>query len=332
MKSLLKKALKPALVSVAGRVGPHRRPSAEPRLWVLMYHRILPPTDERFHQEEPGMRVTPESFDMHLQELKRHFELVSLSDWVRAKEEGRALPKRACAITFDDGWRDNYEYALPLLKKHQAPATLFAVAEKIGTDFQFWPNIVAALLLSGAGPQLAENRVLNLAGTSQTKPDAETVAQCIRQLKARTDADIFQALDDIQWQSLLREPMPPALMNWDQLREMQASGLVEIGSHTCSHRRLTDALTHDELSYEIGKSKKILEENTGQPIQLFCFPNGDYSQSALKQVQHLYLAAVTTQRGINSEKTLNHELTRIGMHDDISNTRRRFNARLSGWV
>lgn len=332
MKKLLKKALKPAVVSVAGCFGSHRQASSEPRLWVLMYHRILPPTDERFHQEEPGMRVTPDSFDMHLQELKQHFELVSLSDWVRAKEDGQLLPKRACAVTFDDGWQDNYEYAFPLLKKHQVPATLFAVSEKIGTDFQFWPNIIAALLLSGAGPRLEEDTILNLAGTSKTKPDADAVAQCIKQLKARTDAEIFQALDNIQWRSLLPEPMRPALMNWDQLREMQNSGLVEVGSHTCSHRRLTDALSDEELSYEIGKSKQVLEQNTGHPIPLFCFPNGDYSDNALKQVQNLYMAAVTTQRGINNEKTLNHELTRIGMHDDVSNTRRRFNARLSGWL
>lgn len=332
MNRLLKKALKPALISVASRFGPHCRPSAEPRLWVLMYHRILPTSDERFHQEEPGMRVTPESFEMQLQELKRHFELVNLSDWVQAKEAGRPLPKRACAVTFDDGWRDNYEYAFPLLEKHQVPATLFAVAEKIGTDFQFWPNIIAALLLNGAGPRLAEDSVLNLAGTSQTRPDAETIAQCIKQLKARTDADIFQALESLQWRMLLSKPMLPALMNWDQLREMQASGLVEVGSHTCSHRRLTDALAHDELSFEIGKSKQILEQNLDQPVQLFCFPNGDYSQSALDLVHNLYLAAVTTQKGINSAKAYRHELARIGMHEDISNTRRRFNARLSGWV
>src|SRR5690606_27226305 len=189
---------------------------------------ILPPTDERFHQEEPGMMVTPKSFDMHLGELKRHFQMVSLGDWVRAREAGEQLPPRACAVTFDDGWRDNYEYAFPLLKKHQVPATLFAVAEKIGTDFQFWPSIIAVLLLSGAGPRLLDHPVLAPAGTLRLSPDANHIALCIKQLKARTDVEIFQALDDIDWRSLCSRPMVPALMNWDQLREMRASGLVDV--------------------------------------------------------------------------------------------------------
>ncbi len=333
MKAAAKKVLKPVIMSVAARFGPHRRASAEPRLWVLMYHRVLPRTDERFAQEEPGMLVTPKSFDMHLAELKRHFEIVSLGEWVRRQEAGEQLPARACAVTFDDGWRDNYEYALPILKKHQVPATLFAVAEKIGTDFQFWPNIIAALLLSGAGPSLAGHPVLEPAGSTQAAPDAEEVSRCVQQLKARTEDEIFQALDEINWRTLCKGPMPPALMDWQQLREMQASGLVDIGSHTCTHRRLTGAMAADALRWELVESKNILETQLERPVELFCFPNGDYDQAALNMVHTHYRAAVTTRRGINNSASLKlHELVRIGIHEDISNTPTRLNARLSGWV
>lgn len=333
MKAAAKKVLKPVLMSVAARFGPHRRASAEPRLWVLMYHRVLPLTDERFAQEEPGMLVTPQSFDMHLTELKRHFEVVSLGDWVRRREAGEKLPDRACAVTFDDGWLDNYEYALPILKKHRIPATLFAVAEKIGTDFQFWPNIIAVLLLSGAGPRLFDHPVLNPAGTTSTEPSADDISHCVKQLKVRTEAEIFQALEELDWRSLCDRALPPALMDWNQLRDMQASGLVEIGSHTCTHQRLTGALPEDELAWELAESKKILQEKLGRSVELFCFPNGDYNQSALDLVQTHYQAAVTTRRGINNAGSLKlHELVRIGIHEDIANTPRRFNARLSGWI
>lgn len=332
-KVLVRRALKPLLVVAAGRYGPHRRPSSEPRLWVLMYHRILPETDPRYHQEEPGMRVTPESFEMHLRELKRHFDLVPLGDWVKAREAGEALPRHACAVTFDDGWRDNFEYALPLLKKHQVPATLFAVAEKIGTDFQFWPNVVAALMLAGAGPTLAEHPVLGVAGMAATRPSPEQVAACIKQLKAHTDKELFDALDELNWRDLLAEPMQPALMDWAQLREMQASGLVEIGSHTCSHQRLTNALPLPELEREIVESRLRLERELERPVNLFCFPNGDYGAEALALVERHYTAAVTTRKGINRAADCSlHELVRIGIHNDISNTPQRFNARLSGWV
>lgn len=332
-KALVKRALKPLLISAAGHLGPHRRPASEPRLWILMYHRILPETDHRYHQEEPGMRVTPESFEMHLRELKRHFELVSLGDWVKARENGAALPRHACAVTFDDGWRDNFEYALPLLKKHRVPATLFAVAEKIGTDFQFWPNVVAALMLGGAGPTLAKHPVLGVTGIGTAQPTPERVAACIKQLKAYTDRELFQALDELKWRNLLSEPMKPALMDWAQLREMQASGLVEIGSHTCTHQRLTTALPQPELEREIVESRSLLERQLERPVNLFCFPNGDYSTEALSLVKRHYKAAVTTQKGINrAADCALHELVRIGVHNDITRTPRCFSARLSGWV
>lgn len=315
-------------------MGAHRRTPGGPRLWVLMYHRILPPEDPRFALEEPGMVVRPDTFDMHLQEVQKHFDVVSLGEWVSASQRGEALPKKACAITFDDGWLDNYEYALPVLKAHGLPATLFAVAEKIGTDFQFWPNIVAGLLHAGAGAKMAQHPVFSEAvdGASQGG-DREAVAAAIQRLKAQTDEAIFQALADMNWRNLLDQPLAPALMNWQQLREMQDSGRVEIGSHTCSHRRLNGHLAHNALIHEIVHSKAVLAEQTGRPVDLFCFPNGDYTASALELVQRHYLAAVTTRSGINRGSSRQaHELTRLGMHDDISNSRRRFNARLSGWI
>ncbi|WP_111641462.1 polysaccharide deacetylase family protein [Marinimicrobium alkaliphilum] len=333
VKALIKKPLKPVLTSLASRYGAHRQHSATPRLWVLMYHRILPVTDERYHLEEPGMRVTPESFEMHLQQLRKHFELVSLKDWVSAREEGRELPPKACAITFDDGWRDNYEYAFPLLKQYNAPATLFAVVDKIGTDFQFWPNIVASLLLSGAGSRFKNDPVLADAATHEAYPDQEAVAGAIKRLKSRSDAEIFGALDAMDWRAQIPSAMVPALMNWEQLLDMQASGLVDIGSHTRTHARLTSALPAQALSDEIVSSKARLEDKIQRAVDLFCFPNGDFNPEALALVKETYKAAVTTNRGINQSDTLAlHELTRVGIHDDIANTPTRFDARLSGWV
>jgi peptidoglycan/xylan/chitin deacetylase (PgdA/CDA1 family) len=122
-------------------------------------------------------------------------------------------------------------------------------------------------------------------------------------------------------------------MNWDQLNSMQASGLVEIGSHTCTHRRLTSALTSAELEHEIVNSKKILQAKLSAPVELFCFPNGDYNAAALALVETHYSAAVTTKRGINTSNSVAlHELTRIGLHDEVSHTRTLLRSRLSGWV
>src|SRR5690606_9889814 len=106
----LKASLKNLAVSAAAQLGPQRWPGRGPRLWVLMYHRILPLDDARARVEEPGMIVTPTTFAMHLRVLRRHFQFVQLADWLAAREQGQPLPARACAVTFDDGWRDNHEF------------------------------------------------------------------------------------------------------------------------------------------------------------------------------------------------------------------------------
>jgi hypothetical protein len=144
---MLKALLKAPAYFAAARFGLHRQHSrGEKRLWILMYHRILPASDPRFASEEPGMIVTPETFEMQLSVVNSLFTVVDLADWVAKKQRGGALPDKACAITFDDGWADNVEYALPLLEKTNTPATIFVVPEMIGTQRKFWPNRLGELI------------------------------------------------------------------------------------------------------------------------------------------------------------------------------------------
>lgn len=331
--NLIKKLIKSTLATLSSRYGIHRRKSREPLLWVLMYHRILPANDPRFIVEEPGMLVTPETFDMHLREIKKYFEVVDLNEWVRKKQSGEPIPAKACVITFDDGWLDNYEFALPVLQRHQIPATLFAVAEKIGTNFQFWPNIIVWLLFNGGTDALSKHSVLGQHCPRQASVDRESAAAYILQLKQLSDKAIFAALDEIETDTKLIGAMPRALMNWDELNAMQASGLVTIGSHTCNHKRLTHQLEATELHHEICQSKILLEQQLNKTINLFCFPNGDYNQAALDLVKSTYTAAVTTQKGIVSNNNFSlHELKRIGLHEQVSQTPRHFGARLSGMM
>lgn len=327
----IKNLLKLPLIHLAAHFGSHKKSLSTPHLWILMYHRVLPKNDPRFQLEEPGMVVTPETFEMHIQEAKKYFQIMALKDWVQKYQAGEPLPPKACVITFDDGWQDNYEFALPVLQRHQVPATLFAVAEKIGTDFQFWPNTILWLLFNGGAEALSQHPILGQGFPHQTPINREIAASYILQLKQLSDKSIFTALTEIEASTNLISAMPRALMNWDELRSMQASGLVDIGSHTCNHKRLTQHLGQDELQHEICKSKDILEAELNQTIDLFCFPNGDYNQAALDLVKTTYVAAVTTQKGIVSNNNFSlHELKRIGLHEQVSQTPGNFGARLSG--
>lgn len=325
--STLRSMLRSGYDWTASTFGQHRRSNAQAKLWVLMYHRVLPESDPRFALEEPGMVVTPDTLNMHIEECKKMFQIVSLDDWVSDYRNDRPLPQKACALTFDDGWQDNLDYAEPILKRHQVPATLFAVVNKIGTDFRFWPNIIAELMAQNT--DFADlHPLLSSAGNHRHAAfSREALADTIQHLKQYSEDDIFKALDSIGWQDALMDS-PDALMNWPDLKHSE----FDIGCHTGTHRRLTSWLSESELDHEIIDSFNTLKRKVPACTSLFCYPNGDYDDRALSRVQQVYQAAVTTQKGINTAGSLNlHALKRIPIHDDVSNTPVRFRARLAAW-
>ena len=245
--SALKRIAKRIAVHAAARVAPitwkWRRPGS---LVVLMYHRVLPKDSPARKTEEPGMYVSPETFDLHLTELKRRFELVHLDEWLRRARGGLPLPKLACAITFDDGWRDNYEFALPVLVQHNAPATIFLVSSYVGTAQRFWPNRLMGLLDKAFAEPGSVDFPEPLRGIIEP-----TLIQARRHGVLRAD-DIDRAiqgakrLDEEQIRSLVEEaektcddPTGAAeILSRSDVVQMAASGLVRFGSHTMTHLRL----------------------------------------------------------------------------------------------
>ena len=329
----LKQTAKSSAQFIASRLGPHRLGDGPPRLWVLMYHRILPPHDARHREEEPGMIVTPESFSQQVRQLKNIFTIIPLSEWVERRDRGKPLPERACAITFDDGWRDNYEYAFPILQQEQVPATVFAVSHMIGTQQHFWPNRLARLLRASEREPLQQYSWLTgLPGyRARGELTRDEIAGIIAGCKRYSDDFLQSQLTLMEEELDITEPYEAPLMDWSQLNAMQSSGLVEIGSHTRYHCRLGGEMPDARLEQEIVGSREHLQQQLGKPVTLFCYPNGDTSPAATRLVREHYRAAVTTQRGINRPETSPQTLLRIGVHDDVSNTPTRFGARLSGW-
>lgn len=334
----LKRALKYPLELMSARWGEHTR-RGPPRLWVLMYHRILPRTDARYATEEPGMIVTPETFHDHLKQLKELFTILPLSEWIMRHQQGQTLPDKACAITFDDGWADNYQYAMPLIKKEQVPVTLFAVSEMIGTRRRFWPNRIAHLLDKADPQQLAALNWLEVdyqsiitARKLGSKHLAEYISQVINHLKKHSDEQITLWATLAERELSIINETNDTLMTWHQLQAMSDSGLVEIGSHTCNHYRLRAGLAEATIADEIINSQKQLQEKLNKPVNLFCYPNGDVCEAAVKLVQKNYLGGVTTHRGINYCDSIDAaQILRIGMHQSISDTSTRLQARLSDW-
>lgn len=338
----IKNFIKRCLQHVAVKIGRYTLSRHEPVLIVLMYHRILPFDDTRAHIEEPGMIVAPETLRLHLEIIEKEFEIMQLSEWVKQKNDGSILPARACAITFDDGWADNYEFAFPILKDMGIPASIFLTSDMIGTRKMFWPERLSRIVREIALHHYQHWSHRNLewiqaADTSyqfdSSVPSTEELSELIASAKTLADNEIHSRLDVIEKDLKLSLPdSAHSLLNWDQISDMIDSGIIEVGSHTCHHIRLNSTTPPEVLEKEIISSKQQIEHKTGQEVTTFCFPNGDYSSSALALVRQYYNCALTTKPGFNTIDNDNYLLQRFGIHQGNSKDRTAFLARISGLI
>ncbi len=326
MKAFIKKCIQ----NFAGVVGWRVAKAGKKKLIILMYHRVLPISDERYQFEEPGMVVSDASFRMHMQVIAdESIPVLTPEQWIDMKESER--PQLAVAITFDDGWLDNYQYAFPILKEFGFVSTLYIVTDYLGKPAPFWPNRVLRLLLSDRSVISDEwHDLINMMGEQPRLPvSRDKAASLIATLKKYRDDEIYEALENVS----LSEPSQIEMIDETQLLDAQASMGVVIGCHTRRHYRLVDGLSDNLLEEEIVESKHILERLTSIRPTTFCFPNGDFSEKALALVKTHYCNAVTTKRGHNVSGEVDaHQLVRIGVHNDISDTPLKFKARLSSYV
>lgn len=329
MKSVVKRVAEYAIAATAPVTWHVRKPS----LLVLMYHRVLPADHPDRATEQSGMFVSPETLRMHVDYLKRAFTLVHLDDWLADARAARALPRLACALTFDDGWRDNYEHAFPVLRESGVPATIFLVSDLVGTRYSFWPNALARTLASdeqhfSALPSWLVRLLPPRAQGALTMAQIDTVIDACK--RERSDEEMTAALKDVAPAHAAASDRD--LMSWDEVRHMQASGLVRFGSHTRRHTRLSTLSSPQQLSDEIVASREIIADQLSTLPRTFCYPNGDTSRHAVELVRQSYMGAVTTQRGWHDPAGDAWTIRRIGVHEDITRRRASFIARLSGWL
>ena len=335
---MFKRTVKRALEYAAAYGGWHRRTPTEPTLLILGYHRVLPSTHPEFYAVQPGMRVRPETLRMHICELKKHFDIIDINQWVEAAKRGRNLPRKSVALTFDDGWVDNYEYAFPILKEESVPATIFLVSSLIGTSQHFWPERVIRLLDKAASSGSSEAKAFygwleSIVGIDVGKhvlceEFKDDVISCLKRLSDE------QIIDQLRQLSFLENSLSSSqqLMDLQQLKEMSGSGLVSFGAHTRHHHRLVKISDDDLLYDEVVNSRSELEKILGIDVLGFCYPNGDYNDKSVALVKDSYEFSCTTRKGLNHPEGNYTLMNRVLLHEDISDDPISFGARVAGFL
>src|SRR5262245_4880809 len=204
------------------------------RFQILGYHKVSPEAHPFF---EP---VHPEIFEQQMQFLKSCYTVMNLQELIARSLRGE-LPERAVVITFDDGYRDNYDYAFPILKKYGFPATIFVATGAIGTGNLIWHDRVfdAFRFATVSRARLKDASLPELILDSN---EAKNRSLQLVLIKAKglygEQRRIF--IDDIECnlRPNLTADQQNRMLTWNQIREMHDAG-IEFGSHTVSHTILS---------------------------------------------------------------------------------------------
>lgn len=310
------------------------------RAVVLTYHRVLPKGDQERSTSAPGIIVTPETFYRHMEILRRHLNPVSISEFTALLRTGKPFPRGTCLVTFDDGWKDNYEHALDVLREHNIPALIFLATDFIGTDKLFWQEHLGHLFRQaherGLLPSLLEatpdaGKLAPSPGVPLTNDRLQDLLHVYRRRPYDEVADLITKIERTLSDSDGKEPDtgPDSFMSWQQARAMKAS-VVSFGAHSCSHRRLTD-LSENEIHRELEISRNEIRACLDEIPKTIAYPNGNYDDRVLSITSNLgFEAAFTTDSGFVTPGDNPLALKRVNIHESATPTPALFLSRVLG--
>lgn len=263
---------------------------------ILAYHRIDDPA--RWPWAMPP--VSPKDFEREMKLLKNKYETISLSNLVGYIREGLPFRNNLAVVTLDDGFRDNYLYAHPILAKYDIPATIFLATSRIGNrtlawsdqiNYACWHSPLDKIEMHGVG-------CFELAGAESRRRLAACMKSLIRAMPLDGRENAF-----VEFMNVLRVRLPERLgaefmLSWDDVKEMR-SNRISFGAHTVSHPKLTE-LDVALVEREICLSKRTIEEELDEPVSAFAYPYGSRSD------YNTYIMTLVEKAGFECAVTLDH--------------------------
>lgn len=305
----------------------HTVSDRRPGLSILIFHRVLAARDELF----PG-EVTVEDFDAICGWLAQWCTVLPLDEAIARRARGD-LPPAAVSISFDDGYADNHERALPILQRHGLNATFFIATAYLEGGCMWNDRIIDALRhtgldrLEGQACGLEADLRWPLVSVAQRRA---AVVDLLHRLKHRPPEVREEASRRVQRAALGEGRGDPRLMmSREQVRALRAAGMG-IGAHTHRHPILA-AIDESQAFQDIAHGREVLAALLGEPVDLFAYPNGrpqqDYTDRDVALVRRMgFKAAVSTRWGVARAHDDPWQLPRYTPWD---RTRLRFGLRLA---
>ena len=266
---------------------------------VLMYH--------RFSAGNMPRKTCAEVLRQHILIARRTCDIVTFSELGQRLSNGRPPPRRPLlALTVDDGYRDFFEHAYPVLRELQVPATIFVTAGFVQDRAWLWPDAIEYLVGNAAPRKLS----LSFEGRDFAV-DLTSANGRHRAWDELATAVVYDTEARVRLLTLLQEQLHINLpdqtdaahspMTWDEVAEIARNG-VEIGGHTWSHAFLPD-LDDRRLARELVHAKSVLEQHAGHPVRSFAYPNGqapdapDALCKAVRAAGYEYATVATSPTG-----------------------------------
>lgn len=268
---------------------------------ILLYHGVEAKSDLRRLKNSDEKHLPRDAFIAHLKTLKQCRKVVPLSQMMEGLRAGEQL-KNCVAITFDDGYENNYLAAAPLLAEFNFPATFFLATGFIGTEKLIWTDQVEFFLEKTKSIRLALpwlTHELPLKTLAEKCGALKTIKSTLKKMK---HTDCLAAVDQLGDSLGVLKPANSEedyrFMSWEQARSLRRAGF-EVGAHTVSHPILS-RLSFDLATSEILVSRDRVATELGDCSNTFCYPNGksgDYTNELVQFCSQHFSSALSTNRG-----------------------------------
>lgn len=260
---------------------------------ILMYH--------HFAEHGDAVCTSVASFREQLQYIAKHYRAVTVSQLAQEYYDQGAVPPHTIALTIDDGYLDFYQYAFPLLKEFNIPATFYVTTGFVDGQHWLWTDQLHWMFetLADNCPAITLGNFSMPAATDDNRSWVQRSYALNGYLLTLDNNQKWKIIEELaaSWQLEIPAQAPGmyAACNLEQLREMQDFG-IEIGGHTVNHPSL-GRVSLAEAEFEINESLQFLNQYLGESPRSLCYPNGqpgDYNEAIKSLAKNLgYSCAVT---------------------------------------